>query len=112
MAYAPYRYEIITDTNAFLSLKRAWDELYERSSEQDVTMSFEWCRCSWEIVSRPLGRQLHCLVVWQDEQAVLIWPFVTQGQFPRRSSRPLGPETSEYSNVLVEGSEEAEQKIL
>jgi CelD/BcsL family acetyltransferase involved in cellulose biosynthesis len=111
MAHAPDHYEIITEPNKFLSLKRHWDDLYERSTEQDLTQSFEWCRCSWETVAKPQGRQLHCLVVWQGEQAVLIWPFITRGQFPR-STRPLGPETSEYSNVLVERGAEAYQKIL
>ena len=111
MGYAPDHYEIITEPNKFLSLKRHWDDLYERSTEQDLTQSFEWCRCSWETVARPQGRQLHCVVVWQGGQAALIWPFVTHGQFPR-NARPLGPETSEYSNVLVESGAEADQKIL
>ena len=42
------RYEIITDHNKFLSLNYHWDNRYERSTEHDVTQSFEWCRLSRE----------------------------------------------------------------
>ena len=114
MVRTPDRYEIITDHNEFLSLKRHWHDLYERSTEHDLTQSFEWCRCSWEIVAKPQGRRLHCLVAWRRDRAVLIWPFVTcrHGRFLRTFARPLGPETSEYSSVLVEDGSEADRRIL
>jgi CelD/BcsL family acetyltransferase involved in cellulose biosynthesis len=109
---APERYEIITDQTKFLSLKKYWDDLYERSTEYDLTQSFEWCRCSWQIVAKPQGHRLHCLVVWQGDRAVLIWPFVTHRRVLRTVGSPLGPETSEYSGVLVEGGPEVHRRIL
>jgi CelD/BcsL family acetyltransferase involved in cellulose biosynthesis len=112
MICAPDRYEIITDHNEFLSLKEHWDDLYRRSIEDDLTQSFEWCRCSWEIVAKPRGHRLHCLIGWRGERAVLIWPFVTHRRFFRTVANPLGPETSEYSGVLVEGGPEAQQRIF
>jgi len=111
MVRTPDRYEIITDHNKFLSLKRHWDDLYESSAERDLIQSFEWCRCSWELMAKPQRRRLNCLVVWQRDRAVLIWPFVTYGRLPT-FARPLGPETSEYSSVLVEGGSEADRRVL
>jgi CelD/BcsL family acetyltransferase involved in cellulose biosynthesis len=108
----PERYEIITDNSKFLSLKWYWENLYERSIESDLTQSFEWCRCSWEIVAKPQGHRLHCLVAWQGDRAVLIWPFVTHRRVLRTVAYPLGPETSEYSGVLVEDGPEAHRRIL
>jgi CelD/BcsL family acetyltransferase involved in cellulose biosynthesis len=112
MVCAPERYEIITDHTRFLSLKRHWDDLYERSIEYDLTQSFEWCRCSWQIVAEPQGHRLHCLVAWEGDRAVLIWPFVTYRRVLRTVAYPLSPETSEYSGVLVEAATEAHQRIL
>jgi CelD/BcsL family acetyltransferase involved in cellulose biosynthesis len=115
MVCAPERYEIITDHLKLLSLKRYWDDLYARSSEYDLTQSFEWCRCSWQIVAKPQGHRLHCLVGWQGDRVVLIWPFVTPRQVLRPAAyhaHPLGPETSEYSGVLVEPGPEAHRRIL
>ena len=111
MAYAPERCEIITDQTKFLSLKRCWDDLYERSIEYDLTQSFEWCRCSWQIVAKPQGHRLHCLITWQGDRPVLIWPIVTHRRVLRTVAYPLSPETSEYSGVLVEAGPEAHQRI-
>src|SRR5262245_24257397 len=111
MVCATERYEIINDPTKFLSLKKSWDDLYERSIEHDLTQSFEWCRCSWQIVAEPQGHRLHCLVAWQGDRAVLIWPFVTHRRVLRTVGSPLGPETSEYSGVLVEGGPEAHRRI-
>ena len=111
MARSPDRYEIIRNHNNFLSLKDHWDDLYERSAEHDLTQSFEWCRNSWEIVAKPQGHRLHCLVARRGERPMLIWPVLTYRRGLRRLAHPLGPETSEYSGVLVEGGPEADQKV-
>jgi CelD/BcsL family acetyltransferase involved in cellulose biosynthesis len=108
----PERHEIITDQTQFLSLEPYWDDLYERSTEYDLTQSFEWCRCSWQIVAKPQGHRLHCLVAWQADRAVLIWPFVIRRQGLQTIGYPLGPETSEYSSVLVEDSPEADRRVF
>ena len=105
------RHEIVTDPETFLSLKKDWNALYDRCAERDLTLSFEWCRRSWELVAKPQGRRLHCLVVWRSDQAVLIWPFAIHGRFLRTLARPLGPETSEYSDVLVEDDCQADQRV-
>ena len=109
---APERYELITDHTKFLSLKTYWDDLYDKSAERDLTQSFEWCRCSWQIVAEPQGHRLHCLVASQGNRAVLIWPFVTHRRVLRSVAYPLGTETSEYSGVLVEDTPEAHPRIL
>jgi CelD/BcsL family acetyltransferase involved in cellulose biosynthesis len=108
----PDRYEIITDHNRFLSLKHHWDDLYERSAEHDLTHSFEWCRSSWEIIAKPRSRRLHCLIARRRDRPVLIWPFLTYRQGMRILARPLGPETSEYSGVLVEHGPESDQNVF
>lgn len=92
------------------ALKPEWNELYRKSIDPYYSQSFEWCWCAWKEVGRPRGRTLHCLVGAEDGRVVLIWPFVVYRRFLWSFARPLGPETSEYSSVLVEDSPEADRR--
>jgi CelD/BcsL family acetyltransferase involved in cellulose biosynthesis len=100
----------ITDEAAFDALKPEWDELYRKSSDPYYSQSFEWCRRAWTEVGRPRGRKLHILVGAEDGRVVLIWPLALYRRFLWSFACPLGPETSEYSSVLVEDSPEADRR--
>lgn len=100
----------ITDEAAFDALKPEWDELYRKSIDPYYSQSFEWCWRAWREVGRPRGRKLHCLVGAEDGRVVLIWPLALYRRFLWSFACPLGPETSEYSSVLVEDSPEADRR--
>lgn len=100
----------ITDEAAFVSLKPDWDELYRKSASPYYSQSFEWCWRAWTDVGKPRGRKLHCLVGAENGRVVLIWPLVLYRRLLWSFACPLGPETSEYSGVLVEDSLEADRR--
>lgn len=105
------RYEIVADPLALEALRSQWDALYQRAAQPYFSQSFPWCWTSWQIVGKPRGRCLHCLVARRNGRVVLIWPFVVHRAGPWSLARPLGPETSEYSDVLVEEGPQADARI-
>jgi CelD/BcsL family acetyltransferase involved in cellulose biosynthesis len=96
------RYEVVTDLDALAALREEWNALYDRAAQPYFSQSFAWCWTSWEKVSQPRGRRLHCLVARRGGRVVLIWAFVSHRLGPWSVTRPLGPETTEYTSVLVE----------
>ncbi len=105
------RYEIISEPRALEALKQDWDALYGRAAQPYFSQSFAWCWTSWQTVGKPRGRRLHCMVARQQSRAVLIWPFVVHRLGPWSVARPLGPETTEYTCVLVEDGPAASTRI-
>lgn len=101
-------FEIVTEVGRLFSLKPHWDNLCDRSIDYNFSQSFQWCSTAWKIIDLPQRRQLYCLVGWVDNRVVLIWPFVILRRGLWVVLRPLGSETTEYSDVLVENSAEAD----
>ena len=105
------KYQIVADAHALEALKEEWRALYERAAEPYFSQSFEWCWTSWENVGKARGRGLHCVVGWQNDRAVLIWPFVTCRKSLWSMLLPLGTETTEYGSVLVEDRPDADHLV-
>ncbi len=105
------RFEIITNVGQLSSLRAHWDSLCDRSIDYNFSQSFQWCAASWNIMHYPQRRRLYCLVGWMNNRMVLIWPFVILRRGLWSMLRPLGSETSVYSDVLVEDSPEADHWV-
>jgi CelD/BcsL family acetyltransferase involved in cellulose biosynthesis len=105
------RLETVKDVERLFSLKPHWDNLCHRSIDYNFSQSFQWCSAAWNIIGHPQRRQLYCLVGWVDNRMVLIWPFVILRRGLWFILRPLGSETTEYSDVLVEDSPEADHWV-
>lgn len=104
-------YEIVADPGTLAALERDWEALYRRAVRPYFSQSFPWCWTSWETIGKRRGRRLHCIVVRRVGRTVLIWPFVIHRFGPWRIARPLGPETTEYTSVLVEDGPEASARV-
>lgn len=104
-------FENVTDENAVRALRRDWEDLSERDSQYRFSQTFDWCCINWDIVERPLGRRLHCLVGRQGCRLVLIWPFVVYRRYGVSIARPLGCAHAEYTDPLVEDGAEANHRI-
>lgn len=104
-------FENITSESAFRTLERDWEDLTERSSQPRFSQAFVWCWTNWDVVERPLGRRLHCLVGRQSGRVVLIWPFVIYRRYGVSIARPLGGAHTEYTDPLLEVSAEADHRI-
>jgi CelD/BcsL family acetyltransferase involved in cellulose biosynthesis len=104
-------FETVTDAERLFSLKPHWDELCRRSADYNFSQSFPWCSAAWNIIAHLQRRRLYCLAGWVENRMVLIWPFVIQRRGLWTMLRPLGSETTEYSDVLVEDSPKADSWV-
>lgn len=95
--------EIITDPNRLHLLHEEWDALFDKADSPYFTQSFEWNWCCWQTVSESKGDKLHCLIVREQGQAVLIWCLVIRKKHRFWSAAsPLALVSGEYSNILVD----------
>lgn len=104
-------FRVVVDESEFTALESAWNELYRKATERNYSQSFAWCLHGWEKVAKPRGRKLFCLVGTEQDRLVLVWPFVICRKYLWSLARPLGPETTEYSNVLVEDGPDADTRL-
>ncbi|HEX5377263.1 MAG TPA: GNAT family N-acetyltransferase [Phenylobacterium sp.] len=104
-----YQCDIVTDEAAFAGLENAWNALYGVVQDAYLSDSFDWARLSWELVCRPRGRELFCLVVRRGSQTVAIWPLVLSRRGMWRIASPLDSETSEYCPFLIDPAADLEQ---
>jgi CelD/BcsL family acetyltransferase involved in cellulose biosynthesis len=104
-------FRVVVDESEFTALEDAWDELYRNATERNYSQSFAWCWHGWENVAKPRGRKLFCLVGTEHDRLVLVWPFVICRKYLWSLARPLGPETTEYSDVLVEDGPAADARV-
>jgi len=102
---------IVTDDHTFAALKPQWDELYQKSTDRHYTQSFDWCWCDWMEVGKATGGKLHCLIATEDDRLVLIWPLRIHRKYLWSIAHPLGFETTEYSNVLIEQGPESDVRM-
>lgn len=91
---------IISDEAAFLALKSEWDALWS-AVEGQHNQAFEVCRLCWTRVAGPRGRRLHCIVVREQGELVLVWPLVSQRRLLWNVIEPLTPGTAEHSAILA-----------
>lgn len=105
-------YELIGTPEALLRLESDWEDLCRRVPEHYVSQSFDWARVSWEVIAARRGYRLHCVVARDTVKVRLVWPFVAYRRGAWSVLCPLGSETIEYTEPLVDPSERAELLIL
>lgn len=99
---AAEKIEIVSDPARFLQLKPHWDALWARSLTGGVFQSFDTCLNIWQTVALPAGRKLFCLIGWEGEHALAIWPLTTFRQYAWRCLRPLEASGAEYTDLLLD----------
>jgi CelD/BcsL family acetyltransferase involved in cellulose biosynthesis len=105
-------YELISTPAALWRLESDWEDLCRRVPEHYLSQSFAWTRISWELIAAPRGYRLHCVIARDKAKVRLVWPFVAYRRGVWSVLRPLGSETIEYTEPLVDSSERAEPLIL
>jgi CelD/BcsL family acetyltransferase involved in cellulose biosynthesis len=100
-------FDVLADAEELLALKPEWENLCDRSKNYFYSQTFQWCWTAWRLIGRPKRHRLYCLVGRVDERVVLIWPFEGFRRGIWAMLRPLGSETTEYTEVLVEDSPDA-----
>ncbi|HWL04643.1 MAG TPA: GNAT family N-acetyltransferase [Xanthobacteraceae bacterium] len=97
----PLTFQIIRDEVELDGTRDDWTRLYE-CGDYHYTQSFEWCMTAWRIVASQRGYRLCCIVGKNRGRTLLIWPLVVGRQGPWIIARPLGQQTTEYSDILIE----------
>ncbi|WP_233855676.1 GNAT family N-acetyltransferase [Paraburkholderia sp. HD33-4] len=92
--------EIITDPDAFLALRSAWNTLWSKADGRHH-QAFAVCWLCWAQVMKPRGRRLHCIVYRENGELVLVWPLVSHRRFVWTVLEPLTPGTAEYTSILT-----------
>ncbi len=100
-ATAEARFTVVNDPDALAALQPEWDALFARAEAPHACQGFAWNWAGWTTTGASRHRRLHVLVMREAGEVVLIWPLTLQGQGRFTIARPLGAESTEYSNVLV-----------
>ncbi|CAD6533059.1 GNAT family N-acetyltransferase [Paraburkholderia metrosideri] len=94
------QFEIVTDIDAFASLQQEWETLWQ-SAKGTPFQLFRYCLHALREVAIPTGASLHCIVGRQDGRMVFAWPLIRYREYIWTTVRPLAPDISEQSEVLV-----------
>lgn len=104
------QFEVVTDLETFASLQQEWNELW-RSVRGTPFQLFRYCFHALHEVAVPTGASLHCIVGRRSGKMVLAWPLIRHREYMWTTVRPLTPDISEPSDVLVEKGDDSEALI-
>lgn len=96
------RIEVVTEGRRFEALQADWESLWSRSSGAGASESFDYCLNAWRAVARPQGHRLFCLVGWQDDTMVAVWPLTLSRKAAWTVGRSLGASGTELHQVMMD----------
>lgn len=94
----------LKDFPSFSQMELEWNALYQTMDAPYVSDSFDWARLSWDIIGKPRGRELLCLVIRRYTSLVAIFPLVVSRRVIWRVASPLSSEATEYCPFLIDPS--------
>ncbi|WP_161553707.1 GNAT family N-acetyltransferase [Paraburkholderia terricola] len=101
-----FQLEIITNPVRFRALQQEWNDLWSKE-EGRYGQAFAACWQCWLCVAQPRGRKLCCITLREQGRLVLVWPLVTYRKLFWTVVRPLASESTDYTNILVQGGASA-----
>ncbi|MEM7171030.1 MAG: GNAT family N-acetyltransferase [Pseudomonadota bacterium] len=104
-------FDVVTQADEFYALEADWRSLCDRLDQIRFSQTFDWARHSWELVAKQQGYSLSVVIGKADGRIQLIWPLVTKRFLLWRQARWLGPQASEYTDLLVEGGPDRSQAV-
>ena len=104
------QFEVVTDVEIFISLQQEWEELWHDAKGTPFQL-FRYCLHALREVAIPTGATLHCIVGRKDGRMVFGWPLVRYRERLWTTIRPLAPDTSEPSDLLVANGEDPESLV-
>jgi CelD/BcsL family acetyltransferase involved in cellulose biosynthesis len=100
-------FQVITDIEAFFALQPEWDALWQAVKGTPFQL-FRYCLHALREVAIPAGATLHCIVGRKEGRMVFAWPLIRYREYLWTTVRPLTPEFSEPSDVLMENGPDRE----
>lgn len=105
------KYVHILEESALVALQPQWRGLCERANSRHYNQSFNWVLSGWSKVASKRGRELAVVAGYSDDELVFIWPLSITSSGFTREVQWLGPETSEYREVLVDDNVDAAECV-
>jgi CelD/BcsL family acetyltransferase involved in cellulose biosynthesis len=104
------QFEVVTDIEVFLSLQQEWEELWQAAQGTPFQL-FRYCLHVLREVAIPTGASLCCIVGRKGGRMIFAWPLIRYREYLWMTVRPLAPDTSEPSDVLVAAGEDADSLV-
>jgi len=102
---ATAQFEVVTDLESFASLEREWEKLWH-AAKGTPFQQFRYYLHALHEVAIPTGATLHCIVGRKDGRMVFGWPLLRYRGRLWTTIRPLAPDPSEQSDLLVANGED------
>jgi CelD/BcsL family acetyltransferase involved in cellulose biosynthesis len=96
---------IVREQSSFVTLKEAWEDLFERAVVKTPFLRYSWARLCWDRQRADRGVQLFLIVVRNGGRVALVAPFVARRKFLFFCDLLfLDSRTPQYNEILVEKS--------
>lgn len=92
-------FKVVTTIKDWDRLNVEWNELLQRSSSQEIFLTFEWLRTWWKYFGRG---KLSIIIVRNTLNIVAIAPFYIVNAGPVRILKFIGTGISDYGGVLID----------
>jgi CelD/BcsL family acetyltransferase involved in cellulose biosynthesis len=103
-------FEVVTEVERFISLQQEWDELWAAARGTPFQL-FRYCLHALREVAIPAGAGLHCIIGRKGGRMVFAWPLIRSRDYLWMTMRPLAPDRTEPSDMLVMYGEDTEALI-
>ncbi|MCC8397460.1 GNAT family N-acetyltransferase [Paraburkholderia sp. MMS20-SJTR3] len=104
------QFEVITDSENFLSLEQDWEMLWNAANAKPF-LQFHYCLHTLREVALPAGGSLHCIIGRKEGRLIFVWPLVRYREYLWTALRPLAPDPSEPADLLLADGEDPEATI-
>lgn len=92
---------VINTSEGFHALQEQWHELWVRAQGKHHE-SFIVCWLAWDRIAKPAGKSLRLITVRRDRRLIAVWPLVRSRHRLWTVLQPLGPDSADYTTVLVD----------
>jgi CelD/BcsL family acetyltransferase involved in cellulose biosynthesis len=93
--------KVITSPVEFYALRGEWDDLWSRANGRHH-QAFTVCWLCWLRIAEPHARKLRIILLRENGRLVAVWPLVSYRKFFWTVLRPLSPEATDHTSILVE----------
>ncbi len=96
----PMLVDVISSIRMMRGLEQEWTALAQRSDCR-ASAGYAWALAGWMHVAAPRGAELRVITVRDGGKLVGVWPLVRYTDRHASRIRPLGSESSEYTELLI-----------
>lgn len=96
------QFNLIDTAEKLQSISEDWQALTGHSGPGHYNQAPIWAKSGWAHVASERGRNLAVIAGYDGNELKLVWPLSISSAGSIKTAQALGPETSEYRDVLVD----------